>query len=52
MHSKRTRFPFDPLIPEADDPTSMNPRNQAGITLVELLVINVIVIGSFVPMCR
>ena len=37
--SELHRFPVDPLIPEADDPTSMNARNQAGITWVEVLVI-------------
>jgi len=37
------RFPVDPLIPEADDPASMNPRNQAGITLVEVIVCVVVV---------
>jgi|GEM_PF-465365 len=37
------RFPVDPDIPEADDPASMNPRNQAGITWVEVLVIIVII---------
>jgi len=37
-------FPVDPPIPEADDPTSMNHRNQAGITWVEVLVCVVIVL--------
>jgi Tfp pilus assembly major pilin PilA len=37
------RFRFDPHIPEADDPASMNSRTQAGITWVEVLVIIVII---------
>ena len=38
------RVPVDPLIPEADDPASMNPRNQAGITLFEVIVCVVLVL--------
>jgi len=44
------RFPVDPLIPEADDPASMNPRNQAGLTLTEFIVIiGIILILAFLP---
>ncbi len=42
--SELPRFPVDPPIPEADDPTSMNPRNQAGITWVEVIVCVVVVL--------
>ena len=35
----RRGFPVDPPIPEADDPTSMNARNQAGIIFEVFLVV-------------